>query len=120
MATTLSVKSRDNNGVTYADPSKPDTIVRFRYSSSFKTANGAAVNNNLEEIIINDNNSISVGDIPVQDALSVRLRVSGSQGSKARLRLFLRSLAAQLAAWETENVFQGFQPTTAPVLVDPE
>lgn len=113
---TLSVKSQDNTGITYADPAKPDMTVRFRFSGTVKTLNGVAVANNLEEIIYNDNNSITIGDVSAQDALSVRLRVSGSLGSKARLRELLDSLASQLLTWETENVMQGFRPTTAPII----
>lgn len=119
MPTTLSVKSQDNAGITYANPAKPDTTIRFRFSGSTKALNGVTVPNYASEIIVNDNNEVTVGDVTAQDALSLRLRVSGSLGSKARLRQLLLSLVAQLGTWETENVMQGFRPTTAPVIVDP-
>jgi len=119
MATvTLSVKSQDNNGVTYADPAKPDCTVRFRFSTVNKSLNGVQIPNYAAEIIANDNNSITVGEISALDALSVRIRVSGSVYSKARLRDILTSLAAKMPAWETENVLQGFRPTTAPDIND--
>lgn len=118
MPTTLSVKSQDNAGVTYADPAKPDTTVRFRFSSAVKQLNGVSVPNYATEVIVNDNNSITIGDVSAQDALSIRVRVSGTLMSKARLSQLLESLSAQLDTWETENVMQGFRPSTAPVIVD--
>jgi len=115
---TLSVKSQDNSGVTYADPAKPDMTVRFRFSSTVKQLNGVAVPNYATEIIGNDNNAITIGDVSAQDALSVRVRVSGTLLSKGRLRDILTSIAAQMATWDTENVMQGFRPTTAPAIND--
>lgn len=119
MATvTLSVKSQDSSGVTYADPAKPDCTVRFRFSTVNKSLNGVQVPNYAAEIIANDNNSITVGGVSALDALSIRLRVSGSLQSKARLRDILTSIAAKLPTWETENVMQGFRPVTAPDVND--
>ena len=119
MATiTLSVKSQDSSGITYADPAKPDMLVRFRYGTTSKVLNGVPVPNYATEIIANDNNSITVGGVAALDALSVRIRVSGSLSSKGRLRDILTSLAAKLATWETENVMQGFRPVTAPDVND--
>lgn len=115
---TLSVKSQDNAGVTYADPAKPDTTVRFRFGNTTKILNGVATPNYATEIICNDNNSITVGGVAALDALSVRIRVSGSLASKGRLRDLLTSLAAQCGQWETENVMQGFRPATAPAIND--
>jgi len=116
MPVTLSVKSQDNAGVTYADPAKPDCSIRFRFSSVNKTLNGVVTPNFATEIIVNDNNTITVGGISALDALSVRVRVSGALASKTRLRQLLTSLATQLGTWETENVMQGFRPSTAPVI----
>lgn len=118
MPTTLSVKSQDNAGVTYANPAKPDTTFRFRFGLTQKTLSGLSVPNFATEIIINDNNPVTISGVSAQDALSVRMRISGAIESKARLRQLLRSLAAQLATWDTENVMQGFRPSTAPVIVD--
>lgn len=115
---TLSVKSQDSSGVTYADPAKPDMTVRFRFSTINKSLNGVQVPNYATEIIANDNNSITVGGVSALDALSVRIRVSGSLDSKGRLRDILTSLAAQCGQWETENVMQGFRPATAPAIND--
>lgn len=116
MPVTLSVKSQDNAGVTYADPAKPDTMCRFRFSNAVKQLNGIAVPNYATEIIINDNNSVTVGGVSALDALSIRVRVSGTLESKTRLRQLLTSAATQLGTWETENVMQGFRPSTAPVI----
>lgn len=118
-AVTLAVKSQDNSGVTYADPAKPDCSIRFRSTTVQKTLNGQAVPNLATEIIVNDNNSVTIGGASAVDALSIRVRVSGTLESKTRLRNLLVSLAAQLGDWETENVMQGFRPTTAPVITTP-
>lgn len=120
MPVTLSVKSQDNAGITYADPAKPDMTIRFRFTNTIKQLNGVSVPNYLTEVIANDNNAVTIGGVSAQDALSVRVRVSGTLTSKARLRQIIRSLAAQLATWETENAMQGFRPATAPVIVDPD
>jgi len=118
-AVTLSVKQTDAAGVTYADPTKPDMTIRFRFSGTKKVLNGVQTNNYAEEIIVNDNNSVTVGGVSALDAISVRVRVSGALESKTRLRNILTSLAAQLGTWETENVMQGFRPSTAPVITTP-
>lgn len=115
---TLSVKSQDSAGITYADPAKPDMTVRFRFNSVNKTLNGVVTPNYSTEIIANDNHSVTIGGASALDALSVRIRVSGTLESKARLRDILTSLAAQVGTWETENVMQGFRPTTAPAIND--
>jgi len=118
-AVTLSVKTQDSSGVTYADPASPASTCRFRFGTTSKVLNGISVANNASEIIINDNNAVTINGASALDALSIRIRVSGSQYSKTRLRNLLVSAAAQLAQWETENVFQGFRPTTAPVITTP-
>jgi len=115
---TLSVKSREGTGITYADPAKPDMTVRFRFSTINKVLNGIQVPNYACEIIANDNNSITVGGVSALDALSVRVRCSGTLASKGRLRDILTSIAAKMATWETENVMQGFCPSTAPDVND--
>jgi len=117
MPTTLSVKSTDNAGVTYANPAVPTTICRFRSAQAAKTLSGVQTTNYSAEVIYNDVNPVTIGGITVQDALSVRLRVSGTLESKARLRVLLLSLAAQVGQWETENAMQGFRPSTAPVIL---
>jgi hypothetical protein len=114
---TLSVKSQDNAGVTYADPAKPDTTIRFRFGATSKVLNGVVTPNYSTEVIVNDNNSVTIGEVSALDALSIRIRVSGSLASKTRLRQLLTSVAAQVGQWETENVMQGFRPSTAPVII---
>lgn len=115
---TLAVKSQDGSGVTYADPAKPDMTVRFRSSTVNKQLNGVNTPNYAVDIIANDNNSVTVGGVSALDPLSVRVRVSGCLASKGRLRDILTSIAAKLGTWETENVMQGFRPTTAPTIND--
>lgn len=112
---TLQLYSQQPNGVTYCDPSDPDMIVRFKTTSAPKVIDGQRVINYITEITANDNYSVTIGDKVVVDALSARIRTSGSLHSKERLVQLLLDLAGKVAAWETENVFLGFNPVTPPV-----
>lgn len=117
MPTTLQVIRQDNTGVTYANPTKPDQTVRFRSTTSQKTLNGVSVPNYRVEIIYNEQNSIVVAtDVNAVDAISVRLSVSGASMSATQLGVILLALAAQISAWNTQHVFAGFPPTSAPVI----
>lgn len=119
-AVTLQVIRQEATGVVYADPAKPDTTCRFRNTNAQKTLNGVPVPNYRTEIIYNDNNSIEVATgVNAVDAVSIRLSVSGTLLSATRINNILNSLAAQLSAWETQNVFKGFLPTSAPVITTP-
>lgn len=113
---TLKALSTDATGVTYADPSDRNCTVRFKNTSTSKSLNGVPVTNYGTEIIINDGVDVTVGGVAAVDALSVRLRTSGAAESGARLREILLALAAQVGQWDTEGVFVGFPPQTAPVI----
>lgn len=113
---TLKVLHVDGSGVTYADPADRGNTVRFKSSTSKKALNGIPVSNHVTEIIYNDDFAAEVAGVSVQDALSVRLRTSGTAASSARLREILLSMAAQVGQWESEGVFTGFPPVTAPVI----
>lgn len=104
------------NGVTYANPADPDYTVRFKTTSSKKTVAGSILQNSVSEIIVNDSHNITVGSNSVTDNLSVRVRISGSLESRARLSEILASLAGQITTWDSENVFIGFEPTTVPLV----
>lgn len=112
-----SLLSQLPEGPVYADPLKPDFSVRFKTTSAAKSLNGARTTNYVTEIIINDNNAISVGGVAAVDALSVRLRVSGSSQSMARLKAVVDNLGTQLASWTSEGILLGFSPTTLPTNV---
>lgn len=113
---TLQLLRQENNGVVYADPAKPDMTVRFRNTSSNKTLNNVNVKNYLTEIIYNDGNPVTVSGVAATDAISVRLRVSGTVESATRIAVLLHALADQINTWQGETVFSGFNPTTAPVI----
>lgn len=117
---TLQVIRQENNGVVYADPAKPDTTCRFRSTTAQKTLNGVQVQNIREEIIYNDSNPINpASGVNANDAISVRLSISGTVQSKARITNILNSMVAQLPTWVAENVIQGFRPSTAPAITTP-
>lgn len=107
--------SHDAYGVTYADPSEPDFSVRFKTSRSKKSLNGVSTDNYLHEIIVTDTNTVTIGGQSANDALSVRVRISGSIESQARLQQIAKSIGTQLTVWSDENVFMGFEPATVPV-----
>lgn len=113
---TLKVLSQDASGVTYADPSDRNCTVRFKSTTSKKSLNGVPTENYATEIIYNDDVGVVVAGVNASDALSVRLRTSGAAASAARLKEILLSMASQLDNWETEGVFVGFPPVTAPVI----
>lgn len=108
--------SRDANGVTFADPADPNYMIRFKNTQTRKNLNGISVMNYVEEIVFNDLVPVSIGTQTANDAVSVRLRISGSAESHERIKQILASLAAQLPAWTKANVALGFEPTVAPAL----
>lgn len=118
MSNPTQVKTRDAFGTIYADPAEPDFSVRFKTSNSTKNLNGLKVDNYITEIIINDNEEITVGNVTANDAIAVRLRVSGSSKSQTRLKAILASLASQIPTWGSENVLLGFEPVTVPLNPD--
>jgi hypothetical protein len=60
---------------------------------------------------------VTVAGVAANDAVSVRLRVSATKESAARVKNILLSMAAQVDAWADEGVFIGFPPTTTPSLL---
>lgn len=104
-----------NDGAIYADPLKPTATCRFKTTSGAKTIDGIRLQNVVTEIIFNDVNPVTSGAKTANDALSVRIRVSGSVESHSRLKALLVSLASQVDEWGTENVLLGFEPTTKPI-----
>nr|APG76994.1 hypothetical protein [Beihai levi-like virus 20] len=108
----LALQRSDATGETYALSSNPDYSVRFKRSDAPKSLDGNIVKNHATEIIVNDLNMVTIGDDSVPEALSVRLRVSGSKYSAVRLRELLVALSADLATWSDDGVFVGFRPST--------
>lgn len=106
--------SRDANGVTFADPADPDFTIRFKNTQTRKSLAGVQVVNHVEEIVVNDLVPVTLGNSSANDSVSVRIRVSGSAQSHARVKSILKSLAAQLPAWADGNVALGFEPGTPP------
>lgn len=106
--------SRDANGVTFANPTDPDYTVRFKNTQSRKTLNGVSVVNYVEEIVFNDLVPVTLGSNVGNDSVSVRVRISGSAQSHARVKQILKSLSSQLPAWADGNVALGFEPAVAP------
>lgn len=104
-----------NDGAIYADPLKPTATCRFKTTSGAKTIDGVRLQNVVTEIIFNDVNPVTAGAKTANDALSVRIRISGSVDSHPRLKALLNSLASQVDEWGTENVLLGFEPTTRPI-----
>lgn len=107
--------SADSYGVTFADPLDPNFTVRFKTVKSRKQINGLSLDNYVTEIICNDITPARIGEGNVNDTVSVRFRVSGSEHSIPRLKAILASLASQVDAWSAENALLGFRPTTVPV-----
>lgn len=110
------VQKTENTGIVYADPSDPDLTFRVKHTAQGKTLGGVSVTNQLTEFIIADKNNVTLSDtVSAADALSVRLRVSGSLQSTARKQALIDALMSTLEAWATEDVLKGFNPSTVPV-----
>lgn len=112
---TFKVQKTENTGIVYADPSDPDLTVRLKHSAQAKSLNGVSVTNQVTEVIVNDSTNISIGGVGAVDALSIRVRVSGSLAATARKKALITALMATLGAWQDEDVFSGFNPVTVPV-----
>ena len=112
----LQVLKTEPTGVVYADPTETDLNVRFKHTSRAKSLSGEHTTNHVTEIIVNDDNTVTIGGSDVVDALSVRVRVSGCPESVTRLADLLGLVAAGLVQWNTKHVFVGFPPTTAPAI----
>ena len=117
--TNLKLLRSEATGPVFANPSDPDLTVRFRSTSSPKSLNGVSTKNYTTEIVYNDSNSVVIAGTNAQDAVSVRLRVSGSNESMPRIAEILACLSVQLSAWTAEKVFVGFNPDTVPKIGTP-
>lgn len=114
--TALKLLKNEPTGVVFADAAKPDYQVRFKTTSAPKGLNGIQVQNYATEIIITDNNPVTIGSVSAMDAISVRVRVSGTSQSAPRIEDVIVALCAQLPAWVAEGVLKGFQPVTVPTV----
>lgn len=112
----LRIISSDANSVTYANPADPNYTVRFKTSSSMKNVDGIRLQNFITEVIVNDTNEVTVGaQHSASDALSLRIRFSGSDLSQARLKAIADNVFAQCSSeWFTQHVLIGFRPDTSP------
>lgn len=106
---------REPTGVVFADPASPSFSVRFKTVKSSKSLGNLRTENVVSEIIVNDKNTITKDTVTVDDPVSVRIRISGSSLSHARMKAILLGVAHQLPTWGDENVILGFEPTTVPV-----
>lgn len=106
----------DASSITYADPANPDLTVRVKQSSSTKNLGNSSIPNITTEIIINDLFDVTVGSEAFPEALSVRTKVSGSYLSKTQKKALVGLMTACLTAWANEDVLDGFEPATVPVM----
>jgi len=111
----LKIQKIEQSGVVYADPADPGLTIRFKQADQGKSLNGLPVTNHATEIIINDDNAVTISGQPAVDAISIRLRVSASSQSKARVKALLGVLALT-STWADEDVFSGFRPVTTPTV----
>lgn len=111
---TMQLLAHLQDGTVYADPLKPSASCRFKTTSAGKTVDGIRLQNYVTEVIFTDQNAVTSGGLTANDAVSVRIRVSGSLESHSRIKQILNSLATQVDEWGNENVFIGFEPSTKP------
>lgn len=108
--------NRDGNSITYANPTDPNFQVRIKTSSAKKVLKGNPVDNYITDIIATDDHAVELPTSAgkVEDALSVRIRTSGTVYGHERILKILQSLATNYQAWYEEGVFVGFEPATLP------
>lgn len=111
------VQTRDAYGTTYADPTDVNFTVRFKHTSTRKALGTTTTENHVLDIIVNDLYDVATGtNTTSADSLSVRVRISGSSKSDARLGAIVAQIAAQLPSWvQDDKVHLGFEAKTAPV-----
>lgn len=111
------IQTRDAYGTTYADPKDVNFTVRFKHTSTRKALGTTTTENHVLDIIVNDLHDVATGtNTTSADSLSVRIRISGSSKSDARLGAIVAQLAAQLPSWvKVDKVHLGFEAKTAPV-----
>lgn len=111
---TMKVQKTENTGIVYATPTEPDLSVRVKHQTAKKSLAGVAVTNQVTEIIWTDANEVDLGAVKALDAVSVRVRVSGSLQSTDRKKSLCAAMRTTLAKWENEDVLSGFNPTSVP------
>ena len=111
----LKIQKIENTGVVYADPADPGLSVRFKQTEQNKTLSGVSTTNHATEIIINDDNPVTISGKDVVDAISIRLRVSASAQSKERVAALL-GIFGDTSNWAAEDVFSGYRPETPPAV----
>lgn len=111
------IQKIEPTGVIYADPADPDLQVRLKNTQTAKSLNGVSTTNQLTELIATDTYPVVIGGVNANDALSVRVRISGGITTVARKKAIIASVTATLTAWVDEDVLVGFNPTSVPVAV---
>lgn len=112
---TFKVQKTENTGIVYAEPTDPDNTVRVKHSSQVKNLAGVTATNQVTEIIVNDNFNVTLGGVAAVDALSIRVRISGTLQASGRKKALLTALMASLEQWKDEDILSGFNPVSVPV-----
>lgn len=111
----LQVYRRDAKGITYATPTSPYTV-RFKTNHSTKSLQGVRVDHFKTEVIANEPVNHDVSNVTITDPVSIRISVSGSNLSQARITEILTALSSQLVTWSNESAYLGFEPKTLPII----
>lgn len=112
----MKIIQQHNNGQTWADPSDPNSTIRFKTTANPKILDGQRTTNYVTEIIFNKTKAVEVGGKTTPDALSVRFRFSGALQSQGEVAAMATQLASQLAVWVDEGTLTGFPVETAPLV----
>lgn len=112
--TPLQVYRSGTDGVIYMSPSKPSFSVRFKTTRAPKKLGAIQTENVIQEIIATALNPVVVGSNTADDAISFRVRISGSVLSEAAIGSLASAIAASVPTWAAEHVLIGFNPVTVP------
>lgn len=112
--TPLQMYRNGTDGAIFMSPAKPSYSVRFKTLRSPKKLGSIQTENVVQEIIATALNQVNVGNNTADDAISVRIRVSGSVLSEAAVNALATAIASSVPAWTAEHVMVGYNPVTPP------
>lgn len=108
---TLRYLTADQRSFTFADPSNARNTLRVIVDRSDKTMNGIKLQNVSSQFISNKQGRVVDGDNVANDALSLRLSISGSTASASEIAQMWADLKANVDL-AIADVTSGFPVTT--------
>jgi hypothetical protein len=119
--TTMVLRKLEANGPSYGIPTIPGVRAKMKFGSTRKILPGniPVDNNTFEFNLGHDNAPVVVNGVTTTETLAISLRISGSQYGVTHLQNLATALR-QVETWiSTQNVMQGYVPSSVPTYVTP-